>query len=184
MTAVPTLATARLRLRPFAVADAPLVREQAGDRRVSEMTLNIPHPYPEGVAERWIASHAPKATEGRFYSFAIERRDDGALLGGVAITREARHNRAEIGYWLGVAHWNRGYMSEAARRVVAFGFADLGLHRVEATCLPRNPASARVMEHCGMRREGLLRDYIRKDGVYEDILIYGLVREDWESRES
>lgn len=181
ITAVPTLETARLHLRPFTLADAPRVRELAGDRRVAEPTLNIPHPYPAGLAEQWIGSHTSAAVEGRLYTFALERREDGALLGAIGVTPDARHRRAEIGYWLGVAYWGRGYMSEAARRVTAFGFADLGLRRVQATCLPRNPASARVMEHIGMRREGLLRGYVCKDETQEDILMYAFLREDWEA---
>ena len=178
LTAVPVLETARLRLRPFAPADAPRVRALAGDERVAAMTLNIPHPYPAGAAEVWIAGHAPGAAAGTLYSFAIERREDGLLLGAIGITPEPRHRRAEIGYWLGVDYWGRGYMTEAARRVVAFGFATLGLRRIQATCLPRNPASARVMQHAGMRYEGLLRSYIDKDGTDEDIAMYAIVRGD------
>lgn len=180
--AVPTLETARLRLRPFAAADAPVVRDLAGEARVAAPTLNIPHPYPAGLAADWIAGQAAAAAEGRAYTFAITDRVAGTLLGAIGIRPEAAHDRAEIGYWLGVPYWGRGYMSEAARRVTAFGFAELGLHRVQATCLPRNPASARVMEHLGMRREGLLRGYVRKDGVYEDLLMYAILRDEWEER--
>jgi ribosomal-protein-alanine N-acetyltransferase len=180
ITAVPTLETARLRLRPFTLADAALVQELAGDRRVAEPTLTIPHPYPAGLAEQWIGTHAANAAEGRIYTFAIERQSDCALLGAISITLATPHRRAEIGYWLGVAYWNQGYMSEAARRVTAFGFADLGLYRVQATCYPRNPASARVMEHIGMQREGLLRGYVWKVGAPEDVLLYAILRADWE----
>lgn len=179
MRAVPTLETARLRLRPFAPGDAPEVERMAGERRVSEMTLNIPHPYPVGAAAQWIASHAPAAAEGAFYSFAIERREDGALLGAIAITPTPRFRRAEIGYWLGIAHWGRGYTTEAARRVVAFGFERLGLVRIQATCYPRNPASAKVMRKVGMTYEGLLRGYVYKDGLQEDIAMYAMLRGDW-----
>src|SRR5215212_9717637 len=120
ITAVPTLETARLRLRPFTLADAPPVREMAGDRRVSEPTLNIPHPYPAGLAEQWIGTHAANAAEGRIYTWAIERQSDRTLLGAISVTLAAPHHRAEIGYWLGVTYWNQGYMSETARRVTAF----------------------------------------------------------------
>jgi RimJ/RimL family protein N-acetyltransferase len=176
---VPTLETARLRLRPFTLADAPLVQAMAGDRRVAEPTLNIPHPYPAGLAEQWIGTHVANAAEGRIYTFAIERQSDAVLMGAIGINPVVAHYRAEIGYWLGVAYWNQGFMSEAARRVTAFGFAELGLHRVQATCYARNPASARVMEHLGMQREGLLRGYVWKDGVPEDALMYAILRENW-----
>jgi RimJ/RimL family protein N-acetyltransferase len=179
MIAVPTLETARLRLRPFAASDAPTVAELAGDARVAAPTLHIPHPYPADLAARWIAGREAAAAEGRSYTFAIVARERGTLMGAIGIHPEG-HDRAEIGYWLGVPYWGRGYMSEAARRVTAFGFAELGLHRVQATCLPRNPASARVLEHVGMRREGLLRGYVRKGEVYEDLLIYAILRDEWE----
>lgn len=180
--AVPTLTTERLRLRPFAPGDAPEVARMVGDRRVAEMTLNIPHPYPVGAAAQWIAAHAPAAAEGSLYSFAIERREDSTLLGAIALTPTARFRRAEIGYWLGVEYWNRGYTSEAARQIVAFGFAQLGLVRIQATCYPRNPASARVMQKAGLRYEGLLRGYVYKDGVQEDIAMYAMLRSDWDER--
>ena len=170
------LDTAQLRLRPFAPGDAPEVERMAGERRVSEMTLNIPYPYPVGLAAQWIASHAPAASEGSLYTFAIERKDDGALLGAISITLTPRFRRAEIGYWLGVEHWGRGYMTEAARAVLTFGFEQLGLVRIQATCYPRNAASAKVMQKIGMAHEGLLRGYVYKDGVQEDIAMYAVLR--------
>jgi ribosomal-protein-alanine N-acetyltransferase len=179
VTALPTLETERLRLRPFTTDDAPEVERMAGERRVSEMTLNIPHPYPVGLAAQWIASHSPAAADGSFYSFAVVRKDSGILLGGIAITPTARFRRAEIGYWLGIEHWNNGYTTEAARRIVAFGFEQLGLVRIQATCYPRNPASARVMQKIGMAYEGLLQGYSYKDGVQKDIAMYAMLRSDW-----
>lgn len=180
VTAVPTLETARLFLRPFTLADAPTVQEMAGDLRVSVTTLNIPHPYPEGLAREWIGTHAASAAEGGMYTFAIERKDDEALLGGITITITRQHERAEIGYWLGFSYWNQGYTTEAARCVVAFGFEELGLNRIQATHWPRNPASGRVMEKAGLLYEGTLRGYLLRKGSIEDTAIHALLRADWE----
>jgi RimJ/RimL family protein N-acetyltransferase len=180
VTTLPAMETKRLRLRPFTPDDAPEVERMAGERRVSEMTLNIPHPYPPGLATEWIASHAPAAAEGSFYCFAVELKASGTLLGGIAITPTARFRRAEIGYWLGIEHWNQGYTTEAARCIVAFGFEHLGLVRIQATCYPRNPASAKVMQKIGMAYEGLLRGYSYKDGIQEDIAMYAMLRSDWD----
>ena len=94
---VPILETARLRLRPFALADAPRVELLASDQRIAAMTLNIPHPYPQGGAAKWIATHAPGAAAGTLYSFAIERQGDGLLLGAIGLVPELRHRRAEMG---------------------------------------------------------------------------------------
>jgi RimJ/RimL family protein N-acetyltransferase len=179
-TIIPTLETERLILRPFTPADAPTVRELAGLPEVAATTLNIPHPYPAGLAEQWIGRHAEGAANGEIYTFAIARRADGQLLGGIGIGGGGAHKRAEIGYWLGVRYWNRGYTSEAARRVVAFGFEQLGLNRIQSTHFPRNPASGRVMQKAGMTYEGVQRGYLLKGDTFEDVAMYAILRADWE----
>lgn len=180
-TQIPTLVTEHLLLRPFALGDAATVRDVAGHPDVARTTLNIPHPYPDGAAEAWIGTHAGNAATGTGYTWAMTRRTDGLLMGAISLVVSARHRRAEMGYWLGVPYWNRGYTTEAARSVVAFGFGELDLHRIQAMCLPRNVASSRVMEKAGLRFEGLLRDYIRKGEQFEDIAIYGLLRHEQRS---
>jgi ribosomal-protein-alanine N-acetyltransferase len=75
-------------------------------------------------------------------------------------------------------HWNAGYATEAARAVVAFGFAQLGLNRVQAYHYSRNPASGRVLVKIGMSHEGHLRRHILKWGVFEDIDLYGILAEE------
>ncbi len=175
---IPILTTERLVLRPFVMEDALRVQALAGTAEVAATTLNLPHPYPEGAAARWIGTHAPAAAAGTSDTWAIVCAADAALVGAVALTMERRHARGELGYWLGAPYWGQGYTTEAARRVTAFGFADRGLHRIEAHCFPRNRASARVMEKAGLRYEGRLRGYVRKGETFEDVLVYGLVRTD------
>jgi RimJ/RimL family protein N-acetyltransferase len=101
-------------------------------------------------------------------------------MGAISIGLTKAHQRGELGYWLGVPFWNQGYTTEAARCVTAFGFAELGLHRVQATCLPRNVASSRVMEKAGLRYEGLLRGYFRKGETFEDVAMYAVLRSEFE----
>ncbi len=175
-TPIPMLDTDRLRLRPFALDDAPVVRQLAGAWEVADPTLYIPHPYPEGAAEEWIGTHARDAAAGDAFTWALERRDDAALLGAISLGVGAYHHRGDLGYWLGVPFWNRGYTTEAARAVLAFGFGPLGLRRVQAGIFPRNAASMRVMEKVEMRREGLLRDYYRTGDGFEDAVMYAAVR--------
>ncbi len=177
---IPVLETERLCLRPFVPADAVAVRRLAGAPEVAATTLNIPHPYPEGAAEAWIAGHATAAAEGRTLAWAIVRRDGNALLGAITCALTPAHARAELGYWLGLPYWNRGYMTEAVRRVVSFGFATPGLHRMGARALLRNPGSWRVMEKVGMVREGVLRGYVRKGDSFEDVVAYALLRPEFE----
>lgn len=178
--ALPTLETDRLVLRPFTLADAGRVHELAGAPAVAATTLNIPHPYPEGAAEDWIGTHAENAARGAGFTWAITRKADDLLIGAIGVGVNATHRRGELGYWLGVPYWNQGYTSEAARRVVAFGFAELELNRIAAAYLPRNPASGRVMQKAGMTYEGTLRQYVRKGETFEDVAMYAILRVEWE----
>jgi RimJ/RimL family protein N-acetyltransferase len=178
----PTLETERLLLRPFTAHDAADVQRLAGVRAIADTTLNIPHPYKDGVAEDWIATHASSFESGTFANFAITQRDGGDLVGAIGLAIERRFDRAEIGYWIGVPYWRRGYCTEAAGAVVAYGFSTLGLNRIHANHLARNPASGRVMQKLGMMHEGIARGHVLKWGIYEDLVLYGLLKETWLAR--
>jgi RimJ/RimL family protein N-acetyltransferase len=176
MPPIPELTTERLLLRPFALEDAGRVTELLQRPEIAATTLNISHPYPEGAAASWIASHPAAAETGEAYTWAICRREDGLLMGAIGIHVDARHRRGEIGYWLGVPYWNQGFTTEAARAVIDYGFTELQLHRIEAMHLPRNVGSGRVMQKAGMSYEGTLRGYVQKDGVFEDAAMYAVLR--------
>jgi ribosomal-protein-alanine N-acetyltransferase len=173
--AIPVLETGHLQLRAFVPADAPTVQELAGAAEVAATTLNIAHPYPDGAAQSWISTLADRAKRGDGFAWAIVDRSNGTLMGAISIGVHHRHQRGEIGYWLGVPFWGRGYMTEAATAVVAHAFNAIGLHRVEAMILPRNRASVRVAEKAGLRHEGTLIGYVLKGSVFEDVAIYGRV---------
>jgi RimJ/RimL family protein N-acetyltransferase len=172
----PSLETDRLMLRPFRLEDASEVQRLAGDREVAATTLRIPHPYPEGAAETWITSLAPRFAAGDSVAFAITRRLDGALLGAIGLDITREHERAELGYWIGKPFWGQGYCTEAARAVVNFAFDVLRLHRITAAHFAHNVASGRVMQHIGMTYEGNRIQEIKKWGNFEDLMLYGLVR--------
>jgi [ribosomal protein S5]-alanine N-acetyltransferase len=184
VTAVPTLETERLILRAFGMEDAESVQKLAGAREVAEMTLLIPHPYPEGAAEAWIASQPEEASRGTGYVFAVIEKASGHLVGAIGLTCSPVHNRAELGYWLGVPYWGKGYCTEAASAVLRFGFETLALNRIYACHFGTNPASGRVMQKAGMRYEGLLRSHHYKWGTYVDSVCYGLTSSDWAETKS
>ncbi len=169
----PTLRTKRLVLRPFTLADAPRVQQLAGAHEVALNTLSIPHPYPDGAAEEWIRSHEQKKGE---IGFAI---DDGELVGAIGLKVKRDDDIAEIGYWIGVPYWGRGYASEAAAEVIRFGFEELKLNKIFAAHFSRNPASGRVLQKLGMKFEGTLRQQHKKWGEYVDEEFYGILRSDW-----
>ncbi|MCK8518533.1 GNAT family N-acetyltransferase [Methanoculleus sp. 7T] len=176
MDTQPVLVTDRLLLRPFDVADAPVVQRLCGDYAVAATTL-LPYPYPDGLAEVWIASLSEGIERGEAAAFAVTVPPEGNLIGGVRLQIDRVHARGELGFWVGRPCWGRGYATEAVGAVIEYGFSVLGLHRVYAVHFSRNPASGRVMEKCGMLREGRFREHVRKWGVYEDVDVWGIIRE-------
>lgn len=176
MHLLPDLHAPRLVLRPFVPTDAADVHALAGAREIAETTLSVPHPYPDGAAATWIASQPPLIQQGTLVVFAITLRSDRRLIGTVGLQIAREHDRAELGYWIGVPWWNQGYASEAAAEVIRYGFAERALQRIEAHHFSRNPASGRVMAKCGMRHDGRREQAVKKWGRYEDIECYGIVR--------
>lgn len=175
---IPRLETARLVLRPFVFEDAADVERLAGDREIAAGTLNIPHPYPDGAAAEWISTHGVNGVD-----FCIERREDAALAGAVGMGLEPEHDRAELGYWIGRPYWGRGYATEAAAKVVAYGFEVLGLNRIFAYHFGNNPASGHVLQKIGMKYEGCRRQHTLKWGAYLDNEAYGILRSEWRERD-
>jgi len=178
----PVLDTPRLVLRAFTLDDVDEVARLAGDPLIAETTANIPHPYESKHAEGWIATHAEQYREGTLMNVAVTDRADGALYGCVGLEIRPAVNRAEIGYWIGVPYWNRGYATEASWALLTWAFRERGLHRVMARFVGRNPSSGRVMEKLGMRHEGTLRDHVRYGDGRDDILLYGLLASEFSPR--
>ena len=179
--AQPTLSTRRLLLRPFTLDDAREVQRLAGAREVADTTLTIPHPYPDGAAEAWIATHAADWEARRMLHFAITPADVGegverGVVGAISLAFASGHPRAELGYWIGVPYWGRGIATEAARAVVRHGFEQLGLERIFALHFVRNAASGRVLVKAGMQLEGRLRRHVRKGDAFEDADLYAVLR--------
>jgi ribosomal-protein-alanine N-acetyltransferase len=170
MTQDVVLTTARLVLRPLKVEDARDIERLAGAYEVAYNTLMIPHPYPAGSAETWIRNGD---AEGRF---AIALRENGELAGMIGLCVVRDHDRGELGYWIGVPYWGRGYACEAAGAIIDYGFDVLKLNKVYAAHFDRNPASGRVLQKAGMTYEGTLRQHHKKWGEYVDILMYSKLR--------
>ncbi|MEW6355103.1 MAG: GNAT family N-acetyltransferase [Planctomycetota bacterium] len=178
-TQLPTLKTERLVLRPFRPEDAGDVQRLAGDRAIADTTQNIPHPYEDGMAEEWIAKHQAIFDGGTGVTFAITLKSTSELIGAISLMGIIRGHRAELGYWIGRPYWRQGYCTEAARAVVRYGFEELDLNRIHATHFSRNPASGRVMQKLGMTHEGRRRQHVLKWGRFEDLELYGMLREEY-----
>jgi ribosomal-protein-alanine N-acetyltransferase len=176
---IPTLTTDRLILRPFTLDDAPAVKALAGEREIAEPTMNIPHPYEEGIAEGWISTHQEAFDKGEAVTFATTLEKSGLLIGAIGLHIREAHRMAEMGYWIGRPYWNQGYCTEAGREVIRYAFDVLGLNRVQARHMTRNPASGRVMQKIGMTYEGTLRQSILRWGNFEDSAIYSILRDEY-----
>jgi RimJ/RimL family protein N-acetyltransferase len=175
----PTLTTHRLTLRPFTLDDAWDVERLAGKREIADTTLNIPHPYPVGAATRWIESHATAWANGSNATFAIIENESAKLVGAISLMIKREHQRAELGYWIAPDRWNKGYATEASRRVLEFGFRSLAMHRIESRHFLRNPASGAVMKKIGMQKEGVERDLVLKWNRYESLALYSILETEW-----
>jgi RimJ/RimL family protein N-acetyltransferase len=165
-------------LRPFGLRDAPRVQLLAGEREVAAMTALIPHPYPDGAAEAWIAGQVREQAAGQEYTYAVTSSDDGTLVGAIGL-RPVATEHGNLGFWIGRPYWGRGYATTAARAVIALAFGLLEIDALTAAHLARNPASGRVMEKCGMR---LLLGTEKRNhrGVQEEFCVRGITRDDWE----
>lgn len=175
----PRLETERLKLRPFVADDAARLAELAGAREIADTLVSIPHPLSLSLARSIIAGNAAGFQAGRSLHFAVERRQAPGLIGSVELHDvDAEHSQAELGFWVAVSEWGQGIASEAALAVVRYGLASLGLNRIYAHHLVRNPACATVLVRIGMKQEGVLRERVRHWGVFEDVAVYGLLRSD------
>ncbi|MBX3156972.1 MAG: GNAT family N-acetyltransferase [Deltaproteobacteria bacterium] len=176
----PTLVTTRLALRDLRAEDASAIAAGAGDPRVARYLVQVPSPYPVALARRWVAHRREWWPLGRGVTLAIALRDaPDQLLGTVSLRRFARDRRAELGYWLAAAHWGHGFATEACRGIVAFGFGQLELARIYAQVLAGNAPSMRVLEKIGMVHEGVKRQHVKKGHHLHDIVLYGLLRDEW-----
>jgi ribosomal-protein-alanine N-acetyltransferase len=115
------------------------------------------------------------------YSFLAFARDTGGVVGGIGLSniRRGVAQTGTLGYWVGEPYARRGYMSEATRLSLDFAFGQLGLHRVEAACLPTNAPSRGLLEKVGFQYEGYARGYLRIDGAWRDHVLYAILREEW-----
>jgi RimJ/RimL family protein N-acetyltransferase len=176
----PTLETERLVLRPFSPDDAPDLARLAGRREIADTTISIPHPYSEEQARQWITSNADPHTLARFVLLGVESKSEATLVGSIGLRDvEVEHAQAEMGFWIAVECWGKGYATEAARAVLAFGFEQLALNRIYAHHMVRNPASGAVLARIGMKQEGLLRQRVRKWGRFEDVVLMAILHEEW-----
>jgi [ribosomal protein S5]-alanine N-acetyltransferase len=114
------------------------------------------------------------------YAFFVFRKIDNVLVGGLTLAniRRGCAQAASLGYWMGAAYARKGLMTAAVSSVLPFAFGTLRLHRVEAACIPTNLASVRLLQKTGFVREGIARQYLCIDGVWQDHLLFARLKDD------
>lgn len=172
---LPDLPTARLLLRPYVIQNAPTVEAMLDAQRATSISTGVIRTNPALAGESLIDTQNESNNQLTGLIYAVIRHEDAELIGNVSLLDiHTADQRAEIGYWVGSAYWNKGYCTEALQALLTFAHATLGITRITARCLSSNPASIRVLEKCGLAYEGLLRAHNQSGGRYEDVLMFGL----------
>jgi ribosomal-protein-alanine N-acetyltransferase len=180
MFAQSTIETNKLILRPLTQADAPSIQCFASAHEIADTMISIPHPYPDGEAEKYVSRQRMEFDAGHSVTFVIERKSERVFCGVIEIRDiEQEHSQAELSFWLAVELWGQGIMSEVLKPMLRFGFKELNLNRLYAYHMVRNPGSGNVLQNNGFVQEGVLRQRVRKWGVFEDVKLWAILRKDW-----
>jgi ribosomal-protein-alanine N-acetyltransferase len=175
----PQLETERLLLRELKSTDAEAMYRYLSDPEVTRYLATQPHRSLKQTQDlvKFLASLFQKG-EGFRWGITLKAGDAaGVVIGTCGYHAWAKdHFRAEIGYELAHAYWGQGIMAEAMEALLAFGFEQMTLHRVEAMVLVGNRASARFLEKLGFQQEAVLRDYEFVQGRFRDVLLFSLLR--------
>ncbi|OAN11249.1 acetyltransferase [Photobacterium jeanii] len=169
----PLLTTDRLILRPFQLSDALTVQKLAGDPNIANGTINVPHPYGDGMAGQWIGKHVAGWQSQVSAIYAITLKSSHQVVGCVGL-----HNidgeQAQLGYWIGVPFWGNGYCTEAAHRLLHFGFDKLHLKAVSSRHLSREEAAGKVLRKIGMKHIRRENDALKVNRITEDLEYYAV----------
>lgn len=174
------LETNRLLLKSYDLTLAEQVFHVVQQQEIAHTLMHLPHPYPRNFVERWITYVKESYEQGTAYELAIFLKETEQYIGNCGLVSVTKaHKKAEIGYFIDVHHWGKGYATEACQEVLAFGFTTLHLNRISGRCMTRNPASRNVLEKIGMTFEGRHRQEFMKNNLYEDIDYLAILANDY-----
>ena len=174
------LCTRRLKFRDFAPGDFEAVHAYASDPRVTQFTSFGPNSEDDTHEFLRRVALAAAANPRHDYTLAIVESASGRVIGGCGLDRvDGVGPQYVLGYCLDARYWRRGYASEAVRRIVTFGFGDLGAWRICAHVFVGNDASARVLRRLGFRLEGTHRQCVRARGIWHDAMTFAMLAPEW-----
>ena len=134
-----------------------------------------------GAFRRRIKRYQKETRLDSAYVFFVFRKRDDTLMGGCTLSNVRRGvtQCCALGYWIGARFARQGYMTDAVRALVPFVFRTLGLHRIEAACVPENEPSRSLLSKAGFREEGLAKRYLLINGVWSDHVQYALLEDEY-----
>jgi ribosomal-protein-alanine N-acetyltransferase len=179
LSEIPTLETERLILRKLSLNDANNIFEYASNTEVSKFlpwethkTIEDTVAFLKLVEEQFVTL--------KFIVWGIELKRQKILIGTIALRNWDKADRCiDIGYVISKNYWNKGYATEAVKRVIKFGFEKLNANRVEAHCDENNTASYQVMEKARMKYEGTLRQKVFMKGKFINMRFYSILKEEY-----
>jgi len=166
--------TKRFTLRPYTIADAKTLAKNIHNKKIARNTLVVPYPYTLKDAKTWLSSTVKEYDKKEPEAVQLTIDIKGEVVGAVGIT-DIKGHQAEMGYWLTERLWGKGMMTEAVLEALKFAFNELKLARVYAKVFTFNPASVRVLEKAGFKKEGLLKKDGEKDGKFFDSWLYAKI---------
>lgn len=176
----PFLIGERIYLRPLERADAPAIVEFLNDEQVTR-TLNMHRPLTLEAEEAWLEK---AMKDERNILLAIARKSDDRYLGNTGLHLKQEKDRAAMfGIFIGAKdEWNKGHGTETAKLMLRYGFETLNLNRICLHVYANNPGGIRAYEKAGYVREGIMRQATYSEGRYHDVLVMGVLAEEWFAR--
>lgn len=169
----------RLLLRLPTARDINSIYKVVSDSKVLRFVL-LPTPYRREHAVTFVERAREQHRKGSGLHLAICRKPDLTIMGVIGIqSSRAVDRNCELGYWLGSAYWNRGYMTESVQLILTHVFRSRHMNRVWARTQPANAASNRILRRAGFVIEGRLRQHRKIHGRWHDELEWGLLRREY-----
>lgn len=165
-------------LRNLDMSDVANLIEIANDKNIAVDMITLPSPFGKEEALEII-----NESNGRNIIKGIVEAESDKLIGVIKLRNfEPEHEQIELSFWTNPRWWGKGMASAACRKMLRTAFCTPGINRVYAYNMARNEHSSRVLHNIGMLQEGLLRDRVKKNGVYEDVFINAILKRDWNER--
>lgn len=180
LTPFPSIETERLILREVTKNDAESLLAYLSDQQVTRHMGLDPFVSAEDALDEidWYQSIFDDGTGMRW---GITIKEEDRVIGSCGfLNMSQKHRRAEIGFELSREYWGNGIAGEALEAVIAYGFSQLELNRIEALIEPANSPSQRLVERNGFMREGLLRDYEYTQGKFDDLYMYSALKREFD----